>query len=52
MTTIDTSLRAWHPPGLPLSLCELLAHIPRELETNFIGQISIVFSSDLQSKLR
>jgi len=38
--------------GLTLSLCELVAHIPRWLEAYFMGKFSRISCSWLQSKLR
>jgi hypothetical protein len=40
MMTIQAPQRAQALPGLPLSLYEQLAHIPRGLEANLVGNVA------------
>jgi len=38
-------------PGLPLFFCEQTIHIPRGVETNFLGEMFRIFRDVLRSKL-
>ncbi|MDR7305685.1 hypothetical protein [Rhodoferax saidenbachensis] len=45
MMAIKASKRARTLPDLPLSLYEQLAHIPRELEANLVGNLARISRS-------
>ncbi len=50
MMAIQAPKRARTLPGLPLSLYEQLAHIPRGLEANFMDKPTGMFGKTLRSR--